>query len=210
LPAQDRRAEKLGGGRLATVVPTTDAPTSAAEEAELVRRIWAARGGDPPIGDLGALRSLLAAGEFGALHFACHNSFDPAAADRATIRFGSESFTPSVLAPMVAEASFTDSRPLVFMNACRSAGEAPLYTELAGWASNFMKAGASAFVGSAWAVRDQSAKRFAESFYRAALEGRTLGQAATHARAELDDRADPTWLAYTVYGDPLATVASPA
>jgi hypothetical protein len=200
--------ERIGGGPLATVVPATGAPTSADAEASLVRQLWAGRDGGDPVRDLSALRLLLERGEFGALHFACHNSFDPGAADQANVRFGTEVFTPSALAPMIAVGAFSSTRPLVFMNACRTAGEAPSYTALSGWATDFMHAGVAAFVGTAWEVRDVPAKRFAESFYRAALDGRTLGEAATAARTEIDDPADPTWLAYTLYGDPQATIRS--
>ena len=95
---------------------------------------------------------------------------------------------------------------LVFINACRSAGEVPEYTRLMGWASQFMAAGAGAFAGTLWAVRSATACAFAEAFYDALLAGQALGHAARTARkATAADAADPTWLAYAVYGDPEAT-----
>ena len=57
------------------------------------------------------------------------------------------------------------SAPTVFMNACRSAGLAPTYNRLDGWASKFLEAGAGAFIGSLWAVSDGTAREFAEEFY---------------------------------------------
>lgn len=196
------------GGPLATVVPAVGAPSTAAEEAALVRQLWRERAGDAPVGTLPELTTLLQRGEFGALHFACHNTFDPARSS--SIAFGNELFGPTALAPMRAVGAFKTARPLVFLNACRSTGQAPLYAELAGWAEQFLHAGAGVFVGSAWSVRDASAKRFAETFYRALVErGETLGSAALAARQALaEDPDDPTWLAYTVYGDPHATVAA--
>jgi CHAT domain-containing protein len=97
--------------------------------------------------------------------------------------------------------------PLVFMNACRTDGQAPLYTTLDGWALRFLKAGAGAFVGSLWEVVDTSASAYASEFYRAVLAGETLGKAAGMARNTIrNEPGDPTWLAYTLYGDPAATV----
>ena len=68
-----------------------------------------------------------------------------------------------------------------------------------------MSSGAGAFVGTLWAVRTESSARFATAFYRSLVDGATLGTAALAARTEQqEDPLDPTWLAYTVYGDPFA------
>ena len=74
-----------------------------------------------------------------------------------------------------------------------------------GWAQGFMAAGAGAFVGTLWAVRSESAAAFAETFYAALTAGSTLGEACRQARTETGrHHDDPTWLAYSVYGDPAA------
>jgi CHAT domain-containing protein len=77
-----------------------------------------------------------------------------------------------------------------------------------GWARQFMGAGAGAFIGSLWAVRSSSARAFAESFYHALVtEGEALGAASLQARQAIAaDGGDPTWLAYTIYGNPSATI----
>ncbi len=99
--------------------------------------------------------------------------------------------------------------PLVFLNACRTDGHAPLYTMIEGWAASFLRAGAGAFIGSPWEVVDTSASPYAQEFYRAALAGHTLGESARQARDAIrDNPADPTWLAYTLYADPAATVST--
>ena len=98
--------------------------------------------------------------------------------------------------------------PLVFLNACRTDGQAPQYTTVEGWAAKFLQAGAGAFIGSLWEVVDTSASTYAQQFYQAALTGHTLGEAARQAcNAIRDNPGDPTWLAYTLYGDPAATVS---
>ena len=68
----------------------------------------------------------------------------------------------------------------------------------------FVRAGASAFVGSLWEVNDVLAAQFAIRFYTDLLQGATLGDAFHAARAHIRalDPANPTWLAYTLYADP--------
>ena len=97
----------------------------------------------------------------------------------------------------------------MFLNACRTDGQAPLYTTVEGWAASFLRAGAGAFIGSLWEVTDTSASTYAQQFYQAALAGHTLGESARQARDAIrDNPADPTWLAYTLYADPTATVST--
>jgi CHAT domain-containing protein len=96
----------------------------------------------------------------------------------------------------------------VFLNACRTAGDIPGLIQLMGWARQFMGAGAGAFIGSLWAVRSSSAKTFAEAFYHAMVKDlMPLGAASLRARQAISgDPGDPTWLAYTVYGNPSASI----
>lgn len=141
----------------------------------------------------------------GATHFACHNTFS---SDGSYIDMDDGRFTPSLLTEARVRKLLTETSPLVFINACRSAGVAPTYTRMLGWAQQFMSSGAGAFVGTLWAVRSDSSARFATAFYRSLAEGATLGAAALAARTDQqDDPLDPTRLAYTVYGDPFATAA---
>ena len=94
------------------------------------------------------------------------------------------------------------------MNACRTAGLNATYNRLDGWASKFLEAGAGAFIGSLWAVSDGTAHEFAQEFYRQLQKGSPLGEAVKQARqAAARHTDDPTWLAYTVYGDPRATIS---
>jgi pimeloyl-ACP methyl ester carboxylesterase len=156
------------------------------------------------MGELPALLDLFAGGNFGLLHFTCHNSFG-VSANSSQIMMGTQPFQPVFLARY--RERFRQRSPMVFMNACRTDGQAPLYTRLDGWALSFLGAGAGAFVGSLWEVVDSSASLYAQEFYRVALSGETLGEAARKARAAIrEEPGDPTWLAYALYGDPAATV----
>jgi CHAT domain-containing protein len=160
---------------------------------------------EPVIGGLTPLLDLIRAGNFGLLHFACHNAFDPARGSSITL--DRRQFTPTQLTTAAIGQVLARTAPTVFINACRSAGASPSYHQLDGWARKFLEAGAAVFIGSLWAVRDSTACDFASELYSHLRAGAALGDAAIRARqAVAGTPGDPTWLAYQVYGDPRATV----
>jgi hypothetical protein len=157
------------------------------------------------IGDLPGLLQTFQRGDVGLLHFSCHNAFARGAPNASRILLGNQPFEPIFLEAHAGHFA----GPLVFLNACRTDGQAPLYTTVEGWAASFLRAGAGAFIGSLWEVVDTSASTYAQEFYRVALGGHTLGESARHARDAIrDNPGDPAWLAYTLYGDPAATVST--
>ncbi|MGW4681626.1 CHAT domain-containing protein [Micromonospora taraxaci] len=195
------RTAKIGLRNPRFVVPPK-APTGAYEEVTTIRAILGAADSEP-ITRADELLALINSGELGATHFACHNTFS---SDGSFIDLDGGRFKPALLAEASIRKVLTETGPLVFINACRSAGVAPTYTRMLGWAQQFMSSGAGAFVGTLWAVRSDSSARFATAFYESLAGGATLGAAALAARVgQQDDPLDPTWLAYTVYGDPFAT-----
>ncbi len=117
-----------------------------------------------------------------------------------------EELTPEDLSGVVSNLGL--ARPLVFLNACQIGRSALSLTDIGGWAAQFLRAGAAAFVGAYWSVYDQAAHDFARAFYGRMLAGLSISQAAKEARAAIRPLGDPTWLAYTVFADPLATVQS--
>jgi CHAT domain-containing protein len=160
---------------------------------------------DSLVTGLSELLDLFVGASFGALHFACHNAFVATAPDSSQVMMGTSPFQPTFLNEHAQR--FRDLSPLVFMNACRTDGQAPLYTRLDGWAIRFLAAGAGAFIGTLWEVTDKSASVYAQEFYRTLMSGATLGDAARNGRESIRDRpGDPTWLAYSLYGDPAATL----
>lgn len=136
-------------------------------------------------------------------HFACHGDFDYRNPDESILVLKDETFAPSqIVGPL--RAGITRSRPLVFLNACHSGQVGFTLTGLGGWAERFVKAGASAFVGTLWEVNDRLAAEFAVHFYEQLWAGEALGDAFYSARMHIRelDEANPTWLAYTLYADP--------
>jgi CHAT domain-containing protein len=103
------------------------------------------------------------------------------------------------------------SHPLVFLNCCRAGRTGNAIAGIGGFAGAFLKPtsgrGAGAFVGAQWSVGDNTALSFATSFYQALLDGKTLVDATRAARGAAKSAGELSWLAYTVYGDPLAVRA---
>lgn len=188
------------------VVPPSS-PTNATAEAAAVRRILLAAGvtgiSDRDIDSLDDLLDMLDSGSAGLLHFACHNGYSVESGG-SFIRMAGGHFVPALLNSIRTDAALARRNPLIFLNACRSAGIAPYYTRMMGWAEQFMSAGAGAFVGTLWPVETNRAAMFAETFYGALLAGDPLGVAGLRARRTIEDPADPSWLAYTIYGNPHA------
>jgi hypothetical protein len=185
-----------------------DSPEAAGDEIAGLRHLFQA-GWSPEavLSEFTPLRRLINQGGFGLLHFACHNSFSPTSGS--SISLGNRPFTVTNLQSARINRSLLSSTPVIFLNACRTAGLAATYNGLDGWAEAFMQAGAGAFVGSLWAVTDGAAREFAQEFYHQLRDGLPLGEAVTAARGSAASQpGDPTWLAYTVYGDPSARLAA--
>jgi hypothetical protein len=199
------RVRQLSLSSAAYVVPP-GAPGNAMEEVDAIRtRLGAGILDQGVVERLDSLITLLDRTP-SVLHFACHNQFTDQSGSVITLAGGP--LRPSDLAVAVQKRSLAAASPLVFFNACRTAGEIPGLVQMMGWAKQFMGAGAGAFIGSLWAVRSSSARAFADAFYKALVTDHApLGAASLQARNEIaGDDGDPTWLAYTVYGNPSATI----
>jgi hypothetical protein len=144
---------------------------------------------------------------FTCLHFACHNLYT--FKDGSQIRFEDGPLIPADFELEVKRLPLRDKQALVFLNACRTQGSAPVYTSLESWATMFLKLGATAVIGTSWAVRSTTARAFAEHIYDNLAAGKNLGQAVAAARLKAKARTgDSSWLAYTVYGDPKAVAVT--
>lgn len=199
-------ASTLSLGPPRFVLPRGSSPEAESDIDAMRRLLDPAQAPRDVISDLTPLQDLIRAGDFGLLHFACHNRFEPD--DDASIKLGSVQFTPRFMTTAVIDKVLARTAPTVFMNACRTAGLAPTYNRLDGWAGKFLEAGAGAFIGSLWAVSDGTAREFAEELYLELKKGASLGHAMMAARGRAATHADdPTWLAYSAYGDPRAKVS---
>jgi hypothetical protein len=182
-----------------------DSPATASDEVRAISQILKGckLSCGNPIGLLDQLLTAIDAADFDLLHFACHNNVQPTSLSVSRIDMSKGSFTTTFLENKADK--FRPRAPLVFMNACRTDAQDVRSTSLSGWARSFLNAGAGAFIGTLWEVRDASARDFAEAFYQSAAKGTTFGGAVQCARRKIAAASgDPTWLAYAIYGDPSA------
>jgi hypothetical protein len=98
------------------------------------------------------------------------------------------------------------AKPVVFFNVCQIGRSAMSLTDFGGWARQFLHAGAGAFIGAYWSIYARPAYDFAKELYSRLLSGISISRAVQEARLAIKPAGDPTWLAYTVFADPLATV----
>lgn len=147
-------------------------------------------------------------------HFACHGNFDATNPDNSMIKLEGGFLSPSLI-DVRARAGLLAAKPVVFLNACHAGQVGFSLMGLGGWAQKLLDSGASAFVGSLWEINDKLAAQFAREFYSrlwglGAFEGKRqrLGQAFHEARLAIKavDEANPTWMAYVLYGDPQGQV----
>jgi hypothetical protein len=145
-------------------------------------------------------------------HFACHGNFDATNPDNSKIKLEGGFLSPSQIG-VQERAGLRAAKPVVFLNACYAGQVGFGLTGLGGWAQKFWESGASAFIGSLWEINDKLAGEFAQEFYDRlwGLGGKAampLGQAFHEARMAIKaaDEANPTWLAYVLYGDPQGQV----
>jgi hypothetical protein len=167
-----------------------------------------------PLGTTVDVEDKFSAGETQLFHFACHGNFSATNPDDSKLKLADDNLTPGSLTGRRG-GGLRRAKPLVFLNACHSGRVGAGLTYLGGWAQAFYDAGVSAFIGSLWEINDVLAAQFAQSFYDRlwglgdfAGKAQPLGQAFHEARKVIRDAdpANPTWLAYVLYGDPYGQV----
>jgi hypothetical protein len=151
--------------------------------------------------------------DFDVLHISCHGSTALDEIERTELIISDRRIGPDVRPVTIdtttvrGEARLKARAPLVFLNACETGQQAPSLTDWGGWPMTFWEVGAGAFVGTSWSVRERPAVVFSETFYTSLLGGKTLGEAARAARAAAKEIGDASWLAFVVYGHPMAQLS---
>ena len=192
------------------VAPPSDLPAAIKENAyfqELHRRQWSVSLAGP-VTRVADVEARFRDKDAQLFHFACHGNFDVSNPDNSMIKLEGGFFSPAQFDTQM-QAGLRTTKPVVFLNACHAGQIGFALTGLGGWATKFLANGASAFIGSLWAINDELAACFAQEFYNrlwgmAGFAPQPLGQALHEARLAIKaaDPANPTWLAYVLYGDP--------
>ena len=142
-------------------------------------------------------------------HFATHGNYNQEFVDESPIVLEGDPLFPSDLTRRRAK-GLRREKPLIFLNTCHGARVGYNLTGLGGWAQRLVDhLGVTAFVGALWEVHDELASKFAQIFYEELWAGKTMGEAFHSARQQIRamQAANPTWLAYTLYGDPNSRVS---
>ncbi|MEW6428947.1 MAG: CHAT domain-containing protein [Thermodesulfobacteriota bacterium] len=158
-----------------------------------------------------ALLDFLEGGAAQAVHLACHGRMSITDPDASVLVMED---TPNDLTPLsIARSEVCDGlgsqHPLVFLNACEVGAAAASMSLVAGFPAAFLYSGASALVSPLWTVNDERARRIAEDFYREVLiagGGKPLGAVLRDLRGRWKEEKHLTYLAYVLYGDPMAKV----
>lgn len=187
--------------------------THTAEERELLETALAAQVIQPE--DAAGVGALMREG-FDLLHFAGHGTWtttSPPLQELLLAEYDDDETTPGwrysdddlrADRPDIGFADDDDVGPFVFLNAC-DLGRLPSgERSLGGFPEAFLRSGAGAFIGCSWAVGDDPAASFVRAFYRAVLDGASLGEATRTARAAAAESADLSDLAFAVYAHPRA------
>jgi len=147
--------------------------------------------------------NLLSDKEINLLHFACEAVYDKSSSDDSYLSLADG----KLKARDVGVCNLRKGKPIVFVNACESSITGYAVTGIGGFSKAFLDVGSSAFIGTMWKVPDGYALKFAEFFYKNLLEkGLSIGEALKKTRVDLKDVPNPVWLAYSLYGFPLAKI----
>jgi len=196
--------------RIAFVHSTdSDLPSSRGEKEDLIELMGSERviSVAPTLSEV---MNALTGGDYDGWHFSGHGSAGRQDPDSAQFWLNDEdSITPGSLA--TAKANLSRHHPLIFLNGCDTGRAGFSLSGLGGWAHQSLAAGAGAFIGTLWPVRDKKARAFAKAFYQNFLSGEPFAEAVRLARLKVREEfpGDPAWLAYTVYAHP-GTVCSTA
>lgn len=193
---------------MALVVPSDSGlPLSAAERDFVLSLAGSTRHVTALPATFAGVQDAFAAGTYDGWHFTGHGAAREEDPDRSPIMLeGGEAFTPDSISGAAANVGIP--HPVVFINACQVGRGGMALTGIGGWANRFVEAGAGAFIGAYWSVFDDAAIDFAREVYTRLLGGAPIGQAVRDARVAIRKPGDPTWLAYTVFADPLATISA--
>ncbi len=148
---------------------------------------------------------LLTDKEINLFHFACDAFYDENSSDDSYLCLEDG----NLKAREVGVRNLRKGNPMVFVNACESSITGYAVTGMGGFSKAFLDIGALAFVGTMWQVPDGYALKFSEIFYKNLFEKNvSIGEALKKTRADLKDLPNPIWLAYSLYGHPLAKVTT--
>jgi hypothetical protein len=139
--------------------------------------------------------------EIDILHFSTHGQNNKESPLLSTIELeGNIQFRPEEIVGKTM--TFGQSYPIVILNACQTGNQGFSLTGIQGWATKFLDAGASVYIGTLWSVNDEIAFNFIQEMYNQLSDGISLGESVKNARNKSKQQGGTSWLAYQLYGHP--------
>ncbi|MPZ96850.1 MAG: CHAT domain-containing protein, partial [Propionibacteriales bacterium] len=146
------------------------------------------------------------------LHFAMHGQFDPDSINEGLVLLAEKADGSHAAEFLKASQVQTGDLPrsFVFLNACQVGAAKQVLGDYGGMAVAFLRAGASGVVAPLWNVDDAVAGEVAREFYAGvyAEDAPSAAEVLRRIRARytqggaVDQSADPTLIAYQLYGHP--------
>jgi CHAT domain-containing protein len=135
------------------------------------------------------------------VHFTGHANFEKANANQSFLELeNGEQLTAAGLGV----GAITAAAPVIVLNACSVGDSGMIASRAGGFADRCLQTGCSAVLAAYWPISDGAARGFSLAFYDKLRRGRSFGEALQELR--LDHEDDPTYHAYTFFGDPLARI----
>ena len=153
-----------------------------------------------PVNHANVKRFVLDSTDVHVLHFTGHGALDQLNSDlnylmREDEQLLAASFAQTKVGPQ--------AHPFLILNACSVGVINEVVGRPAGFPATCLDGGFSGLVAPLWPVPDRSAMDFSVELYRKLLfQKRSIGEALSELRREKPE--DPTYLAYTYFGDPWA------
>jgi len=149
-------------------------------------------------------------GEADVLHFSCHGRASNDA-NLAEIELENGSLAALELSSReIRQGLPAKCHPVIFINACESGRTGMTLGGIGGLASAFVGASCSAVIGTLWSVDDRDAFDAVQVFYGRCSkteEGLSIADVIREVRKKFLEEGKDTFLAYTFFGDPNATLS---
>jgi hypothetical protein len=152
----------------------------------------------------------LRTGGFSAFHIACHSDYD---SNLELCEICLEDGRVSAMSIKGNKTTFGKETSLFFLNTCGIARPQRGFstaTGAFGFVPALLKANVKAVICTHWDVSDEKAAEFTKVFYKDLVSGKCIGDAFQNARWAIRSAADPTWLSYTLFGDPFGRITIPS
>jgi len=170
----------------------------AAKEAEELAKLFPALVSLVDPADLPGVLKLFAENDVQVLHFSGHGEVNLNNADLNKISLENGQYFDAL--KLVATNLCAVAQPIVYMNACSVGNVGDTVSRAGGFAANFVTNGCSGLIAPLWPINDRRSMEFALQLYTRLQMGRAVGEALQELREEHSD--DPTYYAYTFFGDP--------